>query len=146
MRPPHVAAKDIVWATLFCNDTYMWLYHMDDDINFGNDPYSFEVARQMNRLNKIKTYRPLEYLFADTDGIALNDESIARVRVLKGSENEIALKVFRFNDKESSVVLDREIESAIYFDQLGEQKSLEFKANTLTIPQDKVSILYVTLK
>lgn len=146
LRPPHVAAKDIVWATLFCNDTYLWLYHMDEVVNFNSDPYSFEVARQMNRLNKIKTYRPLEYLFADTDGIALNDENVARVRVLKGSENEIALKVFRFNDKESSVVLDREIESAIYIDQLGEQKSLEFKANTLTIPQDKVSILYVTLK
>jgi len=139
MRPPQFAAREEILATCFANDTYLWLYHIGDDINFFKDPRSLKLIQDVNRLNTLKKDRYSDFTYVDTDGIHFN-ESIARIRrYTRGSQS--LLKVYRYKSDNTAVKFEEAFSNAMAVTADGTQYPLEIKCGTVPLPNEKVSLV-----
>ncbi len=144
MRPMQFAARDEILATCFGNDSYFWLYHIGEDINYFKDERSLKMIQEVNALNKIKKQSFADYRYVDTDGISF-DESVAHIR--RYNQNNCALlKVYRFTDADTEVTLAENIKKAIAITCDNKKVSLRIKKSRLRLPKNKVCLLLLKLK
>ncbi len=144
MRPPQFAAREEILATCFGNDSYFWLYHIGDDINYFKDERSLKMIQEVNALNKIKKQSFADYRYVDTDGIRF-DETVAHIRRYNLDKCAL-LKVYRFTDADSEVILDENIKKATAITSDNKRVSLRVKKNRVRLPKSKVCLLLLKLK
>ena len=141
MRPPQFAAKEEIVATCFANDSYLWLYHIGDDINYFRDPQSLDLIRKVNHLNSIKKELYNDFYYVDTEGVVC-DEQVARVRRYnKGSD--ILLKAYRYNMSEQPVSLTEDIKQAVVIFSDGQRTELETTGKSFQLPKEKISLILI---
>ena len=139
MRPPQFAAKEEIAATCFANDSYLWLYHIGDDINYFRDPKSLDLIRRINSINSIKKDRYNDYTYVDTDGISCN-EQVARVRRYNKGSN-ILLKSYRYVMDDTTVLLDEHIQRATAVMYDGERYDLDVRDHSFQLPKEMISLI-----
>jgi hypothetical protein len=141
MRPPQFAAREEILATCFANDTYLWLYHVTDDINFLKDQRSLSLIREVNYLNSIKKEKFSDFWYVDSDGIGY-DEAVARVRRFN-KENRVLLKYYRYKSTDTSVSLSEKITKATAYTAEKREYALEFNGNSVCLPKEKVALILI---
>lgn len=141
MRPPQFAAREEILATCFANDTYLWLYHVTDDINFFKDERSLSLIREVNHLNSIKKEKFSDFWYVDTDGIYY-DEAVARVRRFNKG-NRVLLKYYRYKSADTSVTLSEKITKATAYTADDREYALEFSGNSVCLPKEKVALILI---
>lgn len=139
MRPPQFAAKEEIIAACFANDTYFWLYHIGDDINYFRDERSLSLVTEVNRLNAIKKQQYSDYLYVDTDGISC-DETVARVRRYNKGK-QVLLKAYRYKMTDVMVTLAENISKATAITSDSKHCDLEIDNNKVQLPKEKVSLI-----
>ena len=139
MRPPQFAAKEEIVATCFANDTYLWLYHIGEDINYFRDERSLQFIKMVNRLNSIKKRNYSDFCYVDTEGLCC-DESVARVRRYnKGTM--VLLKAYRYNMSDTTVTLAENIKTATVITADDRRNMVEVVNNTFELPKEKISLI-----
>ena len=139
MRPPQFAAKEEIIATCFANDTYFWLYHIGDDINYFRDERSLSLVTEANHLNAIKKQQYSDYLYVDTDGISC-DETVARVRRYNKGK-QVLLKAYRYKETDAAVTLADNIIKATAITSENKAYDLEIDKNKVQLPKEKISLI-----
>ena len=144
MRPPQFAAKEEIVATCFANDSYLWLYHIGDDINYFRDPQSLDLIRKVNSLNSIKKEQFNDFTYVDTDGVVCNEQSARVRRYNKGIH--VLLKAYRYDMSEQSVTLSEDIKQATAITSDGERIRLEITGKSVRLPMEKISLILIETK
>ena len=139
MRPPQFAAKEEILATAFANGSYLWLYHVGEDINFFRDEKSLRLIQDVNSLNKHVKQKFADYRYVDTDGVTC-DETVARVRRFQ-KENHILLKAYRYAHSSAEITIPENIRQAWLIMPHGNTVALPFAGNTLQLPDEKVCLI-----
>ena len=144
LRPPHFAAIPEILATNFTNGTYLWIYHLGDDINFASHKESLKQIKEAISLSKIRKQIGNDYLYVDTDGVYC-EEQIARVRRFN-SKNKAIITAFRYKDAECVVRLDNKIKKAIKYLSNGKVEKLKNKGSTFVLPKEEMSVIEIEFK
>jgi len=144
MRPPQFAAREEILATCFANNTYLWLYHIGDDINYFKDERSLSLIRQVNSLNTIMKQRYDDYYYVDTDGIFC-DESIARVRRYNKGDS-VLLKAYRYKPDAVDVKINESICTATIITADGKTRQAEITGNSVRLPDEKIALILLKTK
>lgn len=144
MRPPQFGARETIAATCFTNGSYLWLYHIGDDINYFRDIRSMQRIQKINQLNTIVKQNFPDFEYVDTVGITC-DEKIARVRRFHKGKH-VLLKTYRYRDEDVTVSLAETIKKAFLLTADGKKHRLRVRKNTLRLPAEKVGLILLEIK
>lgn len=115
MRPTHVAQEsERIMATIFCNDSYYWVYDLVDDNTFTRDPIGMERLKTINYLSVLRKELMPNAMYRETCGFDSNEDKI-RMSIFTDDTNGL-LSVYAFEDGEGfDVAVSPEYTQAIQY-------------------------------
>ena len=143
MRPPQFAAKEEILATCFTNGTYLWLYHISDDINFFKDAKSLSLIQDVNQLNTIMKLNYNDFSYVDTDSVYC-DESVARVRRYNNGK-QVIIKAYRYSMSDAVVEISEKIRKAYVITSNNLQQEIQINGNVFSLPKEKCAIILLEI-
>lgn len=144
MRPPQFAAREEILATCFTNGSYLWLYHISDDINFFRDAKSLSLIQNVNQMNTIMKLYYDDFRYVDSVGVSC-DESVARVRRYNNGKQAL-IKAYRYSMNDAVVDISENIRKATLITSDNSQLDIETTGNAFILPKEKCSVILLEIE
>lgn len=143
MRANHVARSfDKITSSIFTNGSYFWVYDFENDNTFKRDEEGFAFLKELIALKKLWLERAEDYLFVEKDGIE-TDDAIAKVRRFVSPDKQKSMLVcYRMKDADLKIGVNFGAKKARAIFADGGEKKLKIRKNTLTLPKEKVCLIF----
>ena len=145
MRPTHIGKYSTEYINrTFVNGCYFWIYDLEEDNTFKNDPKQWEYLEKIVRLSQ-KIYPALgEYTFQNTDEMAECDSAV--VRVYKNQDKYVILYAYEDErEKKVSMDFDFDVDLVITAD-CTENVLQKTDSKSITLPESKAGAVFLHKK